>query len=492
MEGLDDILKTLTLEDVEKELARKCLLNFTEWTFPKYRAEWFHELLAAKLDKFLETPGARLMVFMPPQHGKSELVSRRFPAQALGKHPDFNVILGSYNVSFARKFSRAIQRTIEGEAYRELFPGTMLDGMGCPHGTYERQAHAFDIHNGKEKTGQFLSVGVGSGATGNPCDLLILDDVIKDRKEADSEIYRENLWEWWTDVLQARLHDQTRVLITFTRWHEDDLAGRILEDEPGKWEVLSLPALKEDDSNPEDPREIGFPLWPSKHGLAKLLKIKDKQPRTFTSLYQQRPTAKGGNLIKREWFEIWTPRQVLNFLGDGSTKHFVSDTAFTTKSENDPSACLTFAIKDELCIILDFWKLRAEAPDVLEKLKNTYGRYGHAKKSVLFIEPKANGISFVQLLKRQRDTQGRLMTIKEDFAPDTDKVARVNGIVDLLQTGRFKLLAGHWNNEFLADLETFPKGKDKEAADVLVMAADKLEHPEKLTTTLKIKTYIPR
>lgn len=487
---LTELLKSITLEDVERELARKCLLNFTTWTMPKYRAEWFHQLLAAKLDKFLETPGARLMVFMPPQHGKSELVSRRFPAQVLGKYPDWNVILGSYNVQFARKFSRSIQRTIASEAYRELFPSTLLDGMGCPFGTFERQAHQFDIHNGKEKTGSFLAVGVGSGATGNPCDLLILDDVIKDRSEAESSIYRDKLWDWWTDALQSRLHDGSRVLITFTRWHEDDLAGRILEDEPDKWEVLSLPAIKEDD-NPEDPREIGMPLWPTKHGLAKLLKIKDRQPRTFTSLYQQRPAPKEGALIKKAWFEVWGPSQVLSFLGD-TPKHFVVDTASTTKTSNDPSACLTFAIKDELCIILDFWKVRLEAPEVLEKLKNSYGRYAHAKKSILFIEPKANGISFVQLLKRQRDTQGRLMNIREDFAPDVDKVARVNGVVDLLQTGRFKLLAGHWNTEFLADLALFPNGKDKEAADVLVMAADKLENPQKLTAVMKVTVSIPK
>jgi phage uncharacterized protein (putative large terminase), C-terminal domain len=496
----DELLKSLggvTLRDINQALAKKCLIDFTTWTFPKYIVEWFHKALADKLDKFLEEDGARLMVFMPPQHGKSELVSRRFPAQALGKHPDYNIILGSYNHEFAKKFSRAVQRTIASEAYQELYPDTKLDGIGCPAGTYERQAHAFDIHNGKEKTGSFMSVGVGTGATGNPCDLLILDDVIKDRTEAESKAYRDKLWDWWTDALQTRLHDNSKVLITFTRWHEDDLAGKILADEGrvedgGRWHVFVLPAIKEDDSNPEDPRAIGEALYPSKHGLPKLLKMKDSNPRTFTSLYQQRPAPIEGALIKREWFEVWTPAQVVQFIaGRDITKHCVIDTAFTTKSQNDPCACLTFFILDNLLIVVDFWKDRLEAPDLIKKLQVHNGRHAHAKRSVMFIEPKANGISIVQLLKRLKDSLNRLINVREDFVPDVDKVTRVNSIIDILQTGRVILLAGPWNNMFLSDLAVFPNGKDKEAADVLVMAVDKLENPNKLSAVVKIRTSIP-
>lgn len=484
-------LGNLSIRDVNAALAKKCLIDFTTWTFPKYVVEWFHDALAKKLDDFLEEDGARLMVFMPPQHGKSELVSRRFPAQALGKHPDYNIILGSYNHEFAKKFSRAVQRTIASEGYQELYPDTKLDGMGCPAGTYERQAHSFDIHNGKEKTGSFMSVGVGTGATGNPCDLLILDDVIKDRSEAESKTYRDKLWDWWVDALQTRLHDKSKVLITFTRWHEDDLAGKILADEPGRWKVFILPAIKEDNSNPDDIRKVGEALYPRKHGIEKLLKVRSSNPRTFSSLYQQRPSPLEGALIKREWFAVWSPVQVLQFLqGRDAVKHFVIDTAFTTSAKNDPCACLTFFIMDEHLIVTDFWKERIEAPTLLTKLQKHYGRYAHAKKSIMFIEPKANGISIVQMLKRLRDIFNRLINIREDFAPDVDKESRVNGILDILQTGRVVLLAGHWNNLFLSDLALFPNGKDKEAADVLVMAVDKLEHPNKLSGVVKMRTLL--
>jgi phage terminase large subunit-like protein len=495
-EGIADF----SLQDIEAELQRRCVLDFTERTFAKYRAEWFHVALAAKLDEFLAKPGAAfLMVFMPPQHGKSELVSRRFPALVLGRYPAMNIILGSYNATYAKKFTRAILRTIESDAYRLLFPGTGIDGVGCTHGTFVREASNFEVHDGAakpEKLGSFMSVGVGSGATGNPCDLLILDDVIKDRSEADSPAYRNKIWEWFTDALETRLHDNSKVLITFTRWHEDDLAGRILErdgriEDGGKWEVFSLPAIKEDESNPADTREIGDALWPSKHGIVKLTKIKDTQPRTFTSMYQQRPAPKEGELIKRDWFEILTPSQAVTLIaGRELVKHFCVDTAFTTKAQNDPCACITFAVIDNLVLVFDFWKERMQAPDLLTKLAAHYGRHA-ISKSKLFIEPKANGISIVQLLKRMRDSQNRLINIFEDFAPDVDKVTRVNGINDILATKRVMLVAGHWNNVFLTDLSLFPNGKDKEAADVLVMAVDKLENPNKLVTTFSLKTSLP-
>jgi predicted phage terminase large subunit-like protein len=484
-------LPPVSLHDVNAELARRTLIDFTTFTFAKYKTEWFHEYVANELDKVIDEDGARVMIFMPPQHGKSELVSRRFPAQVLGKKPDWNIILGSYNHTFAAKFSRAIKRTMRSESYQELYPNTKLDGVGCPAGTYEDKAHSFDVHNGKEKLGSFMSVGVGTGATGNPCDLLILDDVIKDRQEADSKAYRDKLWDWWTEALQTRLHDKSKIIITFTRWHEDDLAGRILADDPGRWKIIMLPAIKEDNSNPDDIRLIGQALYPSKHGLQKLLKIKDSNPRTFSSLYQQRPSPLEGALIKREYFEVITPSQAVSMMaGREIIKHMVVDTAFTTQSKNDPCACLTFFIVDNILVIVDFWKDRLEMPDLISKLSAHNGRYAHAKKSIMFIEPKANGISAVQTLKRIRDTQGRLMNVREDFSPVTDKEARVNGILDILMTGRVMLVVGHWNNLLLSDWALFPNGKDKEAADVLVQAVDKLEHPEKLNAIVKMRVTL--
>lgn len=491
---LEGLPESISLRDVEKALAQKCVIDFTTWTFPKYRAEWFHEALARKLDDFASGKIKRLMVFMPPQHGKSELVSRRLPAYLLGVNPELQIILGSYNDTFAKKFCRSIQRTIASEAYQEIFPNTKLDGMGRPAGDFVRAANEFEIHNGKERTGALMSVGVSTGATGNTADVIILDDVIKDRKEAESKTYRDNVYDWWSDALSTRLPDSGRVLITLTRWHEDDIAGRILAEEGrvedgGKWHVFVLPAIKEDDSNPEDIRQIGEALYPAKHGLAKLKGIEAKNPRTWSSLYQQRPAPLEGALIKRGFFPIWSPSQVLQFIkGRQFKKDFVVDTAFTQKSKNDPSAILTYFILENLLFITDFQKFRKEAPELLETLKLHYAKNA-TRQSMLFIEPKANGISIVQLLKRVRLEDGRVMNVKEDTPPDVDKYARASAITDLLSTGRVILVAGPWNRVFLDDCSVFPNGKEAEAVDVLVMAVDKLENPQYQKTSMR--TSVP-
>lgn len=487
--------ESISLYDVEKALAQKRLVDFTTFTFPKYIVEWFHEKLAEKLDAFERGDITHLMVFMPPQHGKSELVSRRLPAKLFGSNPNLNMILGSYNDKFAKKFCRSIQRTIASDRYRELFPETKLDGQDVPAGTFVKTANEFEVHNGKDVTGSFMSVGVGTGATGNPCDVLVLDDVIKDRKEAESKTYRETVWDWWVDALSTRLHDRSKVLITLTRWHEDDIAGRILAEEGrvedgGKWHVFVLPAIKEDDSNPDDIRKIGQPLYPSKHGLTKLNKIKDKNPRTWSSLYQQRPAPVEGGLVKRNYFPIWTPAQVLAFIRQRPyAKHFVADTAYTEKQKNDASGLLTFFILENLLFITDWKKFRAEFPDLIAELKKHMERHA-SRESMLFVEPKASGKSTVQTLKRMRYDNGRLINVAEDTPPDTDKSARASSITDILASGRVILVAGFWNEPFLQELAIFPNGKEDEAIDCLVMAVDKLENPRFLKTGT-LKSSIP-
>ena len=491
----DDLIaqlpQTLSLRDINLELARRRLIDFTTYTMPRYEAKAFHRKIAEALDKVLATPGARLGIFVPPQHGKSELVTRRFPAQALGKMPNLNVIVGSYDANFARKFSRSIKATMRSSTYKELFPNSKLDGDGVRKGTYSARDSDWDVHNGTEKTGSLMSVGVGTGATGNPCDLMVLDDVIKNREEAESETYREKLWYWWTDSLRTRLKDSTRVVMTFTRWHEDDLAGRILADEGlvengGKWVILVLPAIKESNDDPQDDfREVGEPLWPEVHSLKTLLGYQQGGSRTWTSVYQQRPAPKEGGLIKREYFPIWTSAQVMDFIkGRDFVRHFVVDTAFTNKTKNDPSAVLEFFIMENLLFVLHFKKYHLQMGELLEELKRIYAK--GTKKSFMYIEPKANGISIVQLLQRIRLDNGNLMNVKEDFNPDVDKYARAAAIVDILETGRVILVAGHWNEVFLTDCAVFPNGKEKEAVDTIVQAVDKLQNPGLSSSSMRI------
>jgi hypothetical protein len=253
------------------------------------------------------------MVFMPPQHGKSQLVSRSLPAYLLGKNPNSKIVVASYSSDLSSSFNRDCQRIIEGEDYKEVFPETSLNKSAVVSQTgWLRNSDIFQIVG----YGGFLkAVGVGGALTGTTADYAIIDDPVKDSMEAMSATFQVRNWNWYNDVLFTRIHNNSGILITQTRWDERDLSGLILksmnEGRGEKWTILSLPAIKEDDLNPDDPREIGQALWPDRHSLEKLRMIQKSNLRTFQSLYQQnpKPTETGGEFYKQ--FKIW--RNVKDF-----------------------------------------------------------------------------------------------------------------------------------------------------------------------------------
>lgn len=296
--------------------ARRSLLDFTTFTKPDYRVWHHHRLLAEHLDKLLAGEITRLMVFMPPQHGKSELVSRRLPAYAFGRNPDERIIAGSHTYELASEMNADVQRIMDSDAYRVLFPGTNLPRPG-EREPGERQAKrtssTFRIA-GRE--GRYRSVGVGGGITGLPCSLGIVDDPIKSREQADSPAYREKLWQWYTNDFYTRLGKDARVLLTHTRWHRDDLAGRLLTRQKDRgadqWTVLNLPAVAgQQPKHPADRRQPDEPLWPDFKSAAALEVIRKQDPRAFAALYQQDPSTAGGSEWPLSYFGdwIWCPPQ---------------------------------------------------------------------------------------------------------------------------------------------------------------------------------------
>lgn len=313
----------------KQELARRSLLDFTKYTFPRYETNWHHEAYAKKLDQFARGEIKNLMVFMPPQHGKSEMSSRRLPAYLLGLNPELRIGIASYNQTVASKFNRDVQRIINSEEYRELFQNTRLNNK--KGGEYVQNADEFEV---VEHTGSLVSVGVGGGLTSRTIDILIMDDLYKDAQEAWSETVRHNVQDWYETVARTRLHNGSQQLIVFTRWHEEDLAGYLLATEPEKWEVVVFPAIKMGEPNEIDPRHNGESLWESKHGLAELELIRKNNPVVFESLYQQNPTPKEGLLFpvtemkrfKREQIAGTRPDAIVSFCdvadeGDDSLCH---------------------------------------------------------------------------------------------------------------------------------------------------------------------------
>lgn len=288
--------------ECEAELARRTLLGFTQYTNRSYRPSWHHAALAKALDAVVEGTIKRLMVFMPPQNGKSELVSRRFPAYVLGRNPDARVIACSYNAALATDMSRDVQKIMDQEAYRRLFPGTRLAGSKDAE---VKMAAQFGVV-GRE--GSYRAAGVGQGITGKSMTIGVVDDPIKSRAEAESEAYRRMVWNWWVSDFTTRQtgHD-CGIVVTQTRWHMDDLSGRLLraavEDAlADQWHVIEFPAVCVQE-RPGDPRKVDEALWPTQFSRAWLeSKRVSGGSYDWSALYQQRPTPSGGALFKRAWF----------------------------------------------------------------------------------------------------------------------------------------------------------------------------------------------
>jgi len=293
---------------IKKALAQKDLLAFTQYTLPYFAPAAFHHSYYRQLTEFAMGRIQKLMITMPPQHGKSEGATRRLPAFLLGRNPECRIAIVSYNTTKARKFNRELQRILQEESYQQLFPQTFLAG-GAPHGmrsnhrAYARNADECEIVGHR---GSFKTLGVGGALTGEPVDVLIMDDLYKDALSAWSPTIRQNIADWYDTVATTRLHNDSQQLLVFTRWHEDDLAGRLLEQEghydaqnnPLGWQVISFPAIQNVPPSPKDPREIGAPLWPQRHDLPNLLSLKERNPQVFESLYQQNPQPNEGLLYQ--------------------------------------------------------------------------------------------------------------------------------------------------------------------------------------------------
>lgn len=460
-------------EVIKQELAKRHLDHFFTYFNPTYSLEWFHKRICDKLES---EDWTRLMIFVPPQHGKSSIVSNTFPSQYLGKHPDENVAIISYSSTKASQFNRANQRIIDSKEYHAVYPGTQIVGSkhySVPSGTYVRTNYEVEIVG---KQGRLLSTGIDGPLTGNRVDLAIIDDPIKDAVQANSSTYREKVWEWYTSVLETRLHNKSRVVIMLTRWHEDDLAGRLLkkmEEEDGEqWEVLSIPAIKEDDADQEDPREIGEALWPERHSTEKILKIKNKSESVFNALYQQRPSSKAGNIIKKHWFikcdYMYMVERALS-LNTDITINFLLDTAYTEEQKNDPSGMLACAKVGNDLFLTNYTNVRMELPEICEFIPKWVQKNNYSRLSRIYVEPKASGKSVKQVIKRKT----QLNMVEYMPMPDLDKVGRANCIAPEVESGRVYIVKGSWNDNFLESVGTFPNAKHDEEMDTLVMAVSK-------------------
>lgn len=307
--------------ELVRAAARKRLINFARYMQPDLVLEPFHVVYYTLLDMFAHGKIRKMIVQQPPQHGKSEGSSRKLPAFMLGLDPDRKICIGSYAATIARDFNRDVQRIIDTPRYRELFPGTYLNGSNVVKmaNTYLRNSDVIEMVGRK---GSLRVVGRGGSLTSKTVDVSILDDVYKDYSEGNSPIIREAAWKWYTTVVRTRLHNDSQELIVFTRWHDDDLIGRIeksgetiidvkcwadLEDvTPGAWVRINFEGLKTGEPTEIDPREPGAALWESRHSKQKLEAQKALDPVQFQCLYQGNPGSAEGRLYQP--FKTWVEK----------------------------------------------------------------------------------------------------------------------------------------------------------------------------------------
>lgn len=429
--------------ELEKRRARTSLIDFTEYLNPAYQRADHHKRIAEKLEAVERGDIDRLMIFMPPRHGKSELASKHFPAWCLGKDPSRQIIAASYNSDLATDFGRAVRNIVAEPEFADVFPNVSL----AP------DSHAANRMN-TNAGGAYVAAGVGTAVTGRGAHIALIDDPFKDREEADSERRRDLVWDWYRSTLYTRLMPGGAIVLIQTRWHEDDLAGRLLA-KSDEWEIVELPAIN----------EAGEALWPEWYPVPTLERIRATiGQREWSALFQQRPQPDEGTFFQRGWFKTWDKLPRLRLYG--SSDYAVTD------GGGDYTVHRVWGIDADGAIYrVDGWRGQATSDvwierklDLIEKNKPLawFGEGGVIQKA---IEPL--------LTKRMRE---RKAFCRLEWLPSiADKPTRARSFQAMAASGRVYFEPEADVSEFLS----FPAGKhddDVDTASLIGRALDQA-HP---------------
>jgi predicted phage terminase large subunit-like protein len=452
--------KLFDIEAMKKVSARMSYSFYLEMVhYGKYRPARHHDLICNKLQQILDGKLKRLMVFMPPRHGKSQTITESFPSYFNGKFPNKRAIVVSYGDELARDFGRKNKQKID-DFGKELF-NIELD----------KSNHSATNYSIKEHTGGAFYTGIMGGITGRGADLLIIDDPIKTRMEAESETYRNRVYEEYQSSLTTRLMPNGAIIIILTRWHYDDLAGRILEKEGriedgGIWDVINLPCEAEEN----DPlgREIGEPLW-SEFGYNEEW-IKEKKiavgSRTWFSLYQQRPSPDSGDIFKRQWIKYYRALPELD-------EQIISvDATFKDKKTSDFVVMQCWGRKGADKYLIDQVRDRMSFTSTLNSLRAFCAK--HLNAHTKLIEDKANGTAVIDTLKRE--ISGMI-----PIDPQGGKETRANAVSPQWEAGNVYLPDPSicpWVNDFVEELLHFPNGKHDDQVDGMTQALARWENSQ--------------
>jgi predicted phage terminase large subunit-like protein len=450
-------------EQASRQAAREHLIPFIEYTKPGYQTAPHHRLIAAEIEAVERGENDRLILCTPPRHGKSQIVSRHFPPWYLGRNPERQLIATSYAGDLASDFGQDARDIISDQLYQNVFNMRL-----------RQDSRARDKWR-TNKGGIYVSSGIGGGITGRGMHLGIVDDPIRDWRDADSPTIRNWIWNWYLTTFYTRLMPGGAIIVIATRWHEDDLVGRLLKAMArggDQWRLVILPAIaKENDLLGRAPGEA---LWPGTEAqpwfpVKELMRIKNSPgeegagSRAFEALYQQSPQLEGGNIFKREWWQYYRALPKIKRVLQSW------DTAYEEKTSADYSCCTTWGVGEVGYYLLNVWKGKLELPELKTMARALAEKYG---PNEILIEAKASGKSLGQEIKRAT----KLPIIMIDV--DRDKVARAHATTPLIEAGKVHLPepgtpGSEWLADFLDSVSAFPAGPNDDDVDSMTQALNR-------------------
>lgn len=459
-----------------EDFAFSRLISYAAYQWPGYRDAPHHRLIARHLEQVERGDITRLMITMPPRHGKSMLASEFFPAWYLGRNPDHYVVTATYAQELADDFGRKVKNQIEDTGFKAIFPGVGLADDSKSAKRFHIEGELGGIEHATSQRGAFYAVGVGGPLTGRGAHLLLIDDPVKNREDAESELIRKKTKDWYTSTAYTRLMPGGRVVVIQTRWHEDDLSGWLqAEHEHEGWVVLDLPAIS----------DAGNALWPEQYDIEALERIKRAlPPRDWSALYQQRPTPEEGDYFKAEWFRTATPppREQMRIYG-------ASDYAVTADGGDYTVHVIVGIDPDGRMWLLDLWRKQAASDEWVEAwcdLVIKWKPMGWAEETG---QIKAGVGPFLEKRARER----KAYCFREQFPTRGDKAVRAQSIRGrMAMEGLYIAASALFRADLISECLRFPAGVHDDQVDALGLAGQLLDKMLKGVPPKPPEQTIPR